>query len=387
LRGPQGSWRPVERWIMVSSAALYVTSAVVLLGVLIFFHELGHFLFAKLLGVKVERFSIGLGPSLYTRKYGETEYILAAIPFGGYIKMLGENTSLEDMGQEGVAPPSEADLKRAFDRQPVWKRSTIILMGPLFNIVLAFLIFVVFFSVYGEPMSLPQIGGVMTNSPAVEAGLKGGDIVVSIDGREMETWADVQESIREKSGDELGFVIKRGDEVFSRRIKPEFRKTKTILFDEVETYLVGIEPSGNVRYESVGFGRAVTSAMGTTVFTGRLIFEVMVRLVRRVIPADTLGGPIMIFKMAGEQASKGLADYLWLMAVISVNLGVLNLLPIPVLDGGHLVFMGIEGVRRKPLSETVIINAQKIGIGLLLSLMVFATYNDVVRWITGDWTP
>jgi regulator of sigma E protease len=344
-------------------------------------------MFAKLLGVKVERFSIGLGPSLWSRKYGETEYILAAIPFGGYIKMLGEHTSLEDMGQEDVVPPSEEELRRSFDRQPVWKRSTIILMGPLFNIILAFLVLLVFFSVYGESVRLPQIGGVLSNSPAVTAGLRGGDVIVSIDGKDMESWSEVQEAIRVKSGDEIGFVIRRDSEEFSLRIRPELRKTKTLLLDEIEVYLVGIEPSDKVRYEKVGFRRAVLDAAGTTVTMGRLIFEVMVRLVKRIIPADTLGGPIMIFKMAGDQASKGMADYLWLMAFISVNLGVLNLLPIPVLDGGHLVFMGIEAVRRKPLSEKVIENAQKVGIALLLTLMVFATYNDIVRWITGKWTP
>jgi len=372
---------------MVSSAALYVSSAVILLGALIFFHELGHFVFAKMLGVKVERFSIGLGPSLWSRKYGETEYVLAAIPFGGYIKMLGENTSLEDMGQDDVEPPTEEDLKRAFDKQPVWKRSSIILMGPLFNIVLAFLVFVAFFAIYGEPKSLPQIGGVLVNSPAVEAGLKGGDVIVSIDGKDMESWGDVQETIRAKSGETIGLVIKRDSEEFRVRIKPELRKTKTLLFDEVEAYLIGIEPSDQVRYEKVGLGMAVTDALWATVNTGNLIFEVMVRLVKRVIPADTLGGPIMIFKMAGEQANKGMADYLWLMAVISVNLGVLNLLPIPVLDGGHLVFMGIEGVTRRPLSAKVIMTAQKVGMALLLSLMVFATYNDIIRWVTGNWTP
>jgi regulator of sigma E protease len=372
---------------MVSSAALYVTSAVVLLGVLIFFHELGHFILAKALGVKVERFSIGLGPSLWSRKYGETEYILAAIPFGGYIKMLGEHTSLEDMGQEDVEPPTEEELKRSFDRQPVWKRSTIILMGPLFNIVLAALIFIGIFAINGQSYLLAKVDKVEEGSPAQSAGIMPGDLVTAVGGKPVGTWNEMAEAIQASGPGSMSFEVLRDDTSLEVFIEPETRIINSPLGGTESKLLVGIMGGREYVTEEVGFLRAIRLGTEKTFEVGSLIFEVLLRLVRRIIPADTIGGPILIFKMAGESAQHGPVEYLVLMAVISVNLGVLNLLPIPVLDGGHLVFMGIEAVRRRPLSENVVMNAQRIGIALLLTLMLFATYNDIIRWITGKWTP
>ena len=363
--------------------ALAVPAAIIFLGVLIFIHELGHFLCAKLVGVKVERFSLGLGPSLWSRKYGETEYILAAIPFGGYVKMLGENTSLEDVGQDDVEPPSEEDLKRAFDRQPVWKRSLIILMGPFFNVVLAFVIFSALFALSGEhSYSLPRISAVNANSPAERAGIRPGDMILSVDGDEVDTWTEMAIALQLAGKKPIELRIDRGGDLMEVMVEPEVMIVNTPFAEKQEKLVIGISSSDIIR-EKIGPLKALSLGFDETVTQGTLVFKVIGSLFKQLIPAKSIGGPIAIFQMAGKSASQGAVEYLAMMAIISVNLGVLNLLPIPVLDGGHLVFMGIETVRRRPLSEVVVMNAQRVGIALLLALMVFATYNDIVRVLTG----
>jgi regulator of sigma E protease len=369
---------------MLGDMAVTVPAAIIFLGVLIFIHELGHFLCAKLVGVKVERFSIGLGPSLWSRKFGETEYILAAIPFGGYVKMLGENTSLEDVGQEEVEPPSEEDLKRAFDRQPVWKRTSIIVMGPLFNIVLAFVIFSVLFALSGEyRYSLTRITDVQEGSPAERAGIRSGDRVMSVDGDGVDTWTEMAIALQLAGKRPIALSIDRGGELMEITVEPEVMIVNTPFADNQEKLVIGVSTS-EILTEEIGLIKALSLGLEETVTQGTLVFKVMGSLVKQLIPAKSIGGPIAIFQMAGKTARQGPVEYLAMMAIISVNLGMLNLLPIPVLDGGHLVFMGIEAVRRRPLSEKVIMNAQRVGVALLLTLMLFVTYNDIIRWITGN---
>lgn len=369
---------------MFGDIALAVPAAIVFLGVLIFIHELGHFMCAKLVGVKVERFSIGLGPSIYSRKFGETEYIMAAIPFGGYVKMLGEDTSLEDVGQEDVEPPSEADLERAFDRQPLWKRSSIIIMGPLFNIVLAFIIFSALFASSGQhSYSPPEITEVTVGSPAEGAGIKPGDMVLSVDGDDVDTFTDMSVALQLAGKRPIELRIDRNGELIKITLEPEVMIVNTPFANNQEKLVIGVRTT-NIITEEIGPLKALSLGFEETITQGTLVFKVIGSLVKQLIPAKSLGGPIAIFQMAGKSARQGVVEYLAMMAIISVNLGILNLLPIPVLDGGHLVFMGIEAVRRRPLSEKSMINAQKVGIALLLTLMVFATYNDIVRWITGQ---
>jgi regulator of sigma E protease len=361
--------------------------AILLLGVLIFVHELGHLLFAKVLGVKVLRFSIGLGPSIVAFKPGDTEYVIAPIPFGGYIKMLGESTSMEDIGQDEEEPLTEEDLARAFNRQPIWKRALITVAGASFNIVFAFLIYLFVFGAFGEPRYLPVAGEIMAESPAERAGLMEGDRIVSVDGEETKYWYDMTALIQESGGRELHFAIDRDGVIIDKYISPEMKKGKTLLGEDYESLMIGIKNPERVIMIDIGAGKALENAVRMTYRVGMLIFEVLIKLIERAIPSDTVGGPVMIVQMAGKQAQKGFADFLFLMAAISVNLGVLNLLPIPVLDGGSLVFMAIEALRRKPLSEKSIMTAQKVGLALLLTLMVFVTYNDLVRVFTGKGLP
>ena len=443
--------------------------AAVLLGILIFVHEFGHFLFAKLLGVKVLKFSLGFGPKLLGRKFGDTEYLISAVPLGGYVKMLGQS----DNPQEEEEEVPEEEKVRAYNFQPIWKRFLIVFSGPFFNLIFAAFIFVLVF-LSGVPVPQPDIGKVEENSPAAAAGLSTGDRVIRIDGKDVASWHDISEAISDNQGKKLLFKVKRDDVLIEIQVSPKKKVDKNIFGEDKEAWSVGIEPLvlpvvGELMKDSragkAGLlkGDRIIEINGKTLKTWQdmtdlihenpekpLLFRIqrdqqvmdmsitpkkevyqtpdgeekaigligikplgndfikkfgpiesvslglkrtwdisvltilsMVKLIQRVIPSNTIGGPIMIFQMAGEQASQGALNFFTFMAVISINLGVLNLLPIPILDGGHILFLGIEAVIRRPLNENVIMIAQKVGLVLLLSLMAFAFYNDIVRLFAG----
>lgn len=354
-----------------------ILSAVVLLGILIFVHELGHFLFAKLLGVKVLKFSLGFGPKVIGKTVGDTEYLISAVPLGGYVKMLGQ----EDTPSEAEEIPDE-EKHRAYNFQPVWKRFFIVVSGPLFNLFFAsFLFFLIFLS--GVPYLLPEVGEVTTGSPAFKQGLAKGDVIAEINGAPVARWDDMTSIIHTSPGKELKVRIKRGTSVLDIAITPEKKVVKDLFGQDKEVGLIGITPSGKTAVKREGIAGAFSIGIKRTWEISVLTLVSMVKLIQRVIPADTIGGPILIFQMAGQQASQGAMSFFSFMAIISINLGVLNLLPIPILDGGHLMFLGIEAIRRKPVSDKVIMMAQRIGLALLITLMAFAFYNDIMRLITG----
>jgi regulator of sigma E protease len=438
--------------------------ATILLGILVFVHELGHFIVAKSVGIKVLKFSLGFGPKVVGKKYGETEYLLSAFPLGGYVKMLGEEPDEE---------LDEAEKERAYNYQPLWKRFSVVFSGPLFNLFFAVVIFVlIFFSgvpvqkpdvgnvtenspaaraglmtgdrileinetpvlswdeieasvrqdmgrpvslkirragetlevsvtpekkagknIFGEskeswdigisPLIYPIVGRVMKDTPAEKAGLREGDRIIDIGGTELKTWQDVTSIIHENPGRELRFKIKRNDQLMELLISPEKKTEKTPDGKEKAIGLIGISPAPNDFVRKFGPVKALSLGVTRTWEISELTLVSIVKLIQRVIPAETIGGPILIFQMAGQQASHGAMNFFSFMAVISINLGILNLLPIPVLDGGHILFLGIEALRRKPLSEKVIMASQRVGLAVLLMLMAFAFYNDIVRLITG----
>jgi len=352
--------------------------AVVLLGILIFVHELGHFIFAKSLGIKVLKFSLGFGPKIIGKKYGDTEYLLSAFPLGGYVKMLGQSDTPDE--EEEEIP--EGEKHRAYNFQPVWKRFIVVFSGPFFNLCFAVLIFFLVFA-NGVPYMLAEVGDITPNSPAAQQGVMKGDRVLEVDGKQIARWDEMTEIIHNQPGKELAIRIDRNGSTLTLMIRPEKKVVKNLFGENKEVGLIGIAPSGKTDIKKTGIISAFTLAVSRTWEISVLTLLSMVKLIQRIIPADTIGGPIMIFQMAGQQASQGAMNFFTFMAVISINLGVLNLLPIPVLDGGHILFMGIEAIRRKPLSEKVIMISQKIGLVLLLSLMAFAFYNDIVRLITG----
>lgn len=351
--------------------------AVILLGIIIFVHELGHFLFAKLLGVRVLKFSLGFGPKLVGRKYGDTEYLISSIPLGGYVKMLGE---------EHAEELKEEEKPFAYNYQPVWKRFTIVFCGPLFNMIFAIVIFFFVF-LNGFPILLPEVGEVLNNSPAALSGLAKGDRVIEIEGVTVNQWDEMTTVIYKNPGKPLRFKIKRDSDTLNMSIIPEKKSIKNIFGEEKEIGLIGIKPSGSSFIKKEGIVGAAENSIIRTWDISVLTVVSLVKLIQRVIPADTIGGPILILQMAGEQASRGFLSFFLFMAIININLGILNLLPIPILDGGHILFLGIEAIRRKPLNEKIIAIAQRIGLAIILTLMVFALYNDIIRLITGKQFP
>ena len=350
-----------------------IISFIVLLGLLIFVHELGHFLLAKRLGVGVLKFSLGFGPKLIGKKIGETEYLISAFPLGGYVKMIGEDPG-EVVSQE--------DLQRSFQNQPLLRRTAIVAAGPVFNLILAALIFSIVFMT-GVPVLTSKLGEISKESPAFSAGLKKGDRIVSIDGTLLRRWDEMVEIIQRSSGVRLTLSIEREGKRFDVPVIPEKKKTRNIFGEEREVGMIGVASGGEFIQEKASPHIAVLKGFGKTIDISILTIVGVVKIIQRIVPADTIGGPILIAQLAGEQASAGLTSFILFTAMISINLGVLNLLPIPILDGGHLFFFLIEAIRRKPLSVKMREVAQQIGLFIIIGLMIFAFYNDIMRFLTG----
>lgn len=351
--------------------------ALILLGVLIFVHELGHFIVAKLMRVKVLKFSLGFGPKVIGKKIGETEYLISSFPLGGYVKMLGE---------DGIEEIPEEEKPRAYHYQPVWRRFLIVFSGPLFNLLFASLLFSLIFLV-GYPVLLPQVGEVMQDSPAERVGIVRGDTITEIEGRPVSRWDEMTEIIHKNPGKELSVKIKRDNQTIQFNLTPEKKEVPNIFGEKKEVGLIGIKPLGSTRIEREALHKAVINSIEKTWDISVFTVVSIIKLIQRIIPAETIGGPILIFQMAGQEAAHGPLSFFTFMAIISINLGVLNLLPIPILDGGHILFLTIEAVRRKPLGEKVIMVAQRVGLAIIITLMVFAFYNDIMRLLTGKSIP
>ncbi|MBT5470229.1 MAG: RIP metalloprotease RseP [Nitrospina sp.] len=430
------------------------------LAALIFVHELGHFLAARKCGVVVEKFALGFGPKIVGFTRGGTEYLIAAIPLGGYVKMKGE-----EVGEEGT------DEKGSFSAAPVGHRLAIAFAGPLFNILFAIGIYY-FVYLMGVPALSPVVGTVNEESPALVAGLETGDrilaigekeilyweqlqkivhdspgrsldfkierksniihipiapvaeqitdlfgdkesvgligitplvrnityvksdtpaaragiqvgdILLKVDETEIFGWGDLKPAAVDKPGKELAFHVLRNGTEMVLKITPEAKITKDLQGKEIEIGLLGIGMSGEMTQEKYGFIGAFKRACEET---GKLIFLIAVSIKKMIwgsIPADSIGGPILIFQIYGEQAEQGFNELIRLTALLSINLGLLNLLPIPVLDGGHIFFFLIEILKGKPVSERNRERAQQVGLFMLISLMVFAFYNDIMRVIS-----
>jgi regulator of sigma E protease len=350
----------------------YVLPFIVVLGILIFFHELGHFLVAKLFGVKVLKFSLGFGLKLVGRKIGETEYVISSIPLGGYVKLLGE-----DGNDTEPIPPDEAH--KAFNNQHVMKRMAIVVAGPLFNLFLALVLFCGVGVLSGSYILTPEIGQVRKDSPASKAGLMKGDVIVSLQGEPVNSWHEIKGYVQKSSGKPLEVTIRRGKEFLTATVVPEQGVEKNIFGEEVKTPLIGIVASG--RYEKVELGVLGGLAEGflKTWDVTRLTCVTIIKLFEGVVSIKTLGGPIMIGQLTGQAAQEGFSYLIPLLAVISVNLGVLNLLPVPILDGGLIIFLLIELIIGKPVSLKKRDVAQKVGIFLLAVLIVVVTMNDLSR--------
>jgi regulator of sigma E protease len=351
-----------------------IFSFILVLGLLIFVHELGHFLFAKLFGVRVLKFSLGFGPRVVGKVIGETEYIISALPLGGYVKMFGENPDDQQV--------TDADKNGSFAHKPVWQRFMVVLAGPLFNLLFSVVLFFLVYSFVGIPTALDttRIGKVNENSPAAIAGLQTGDVILRIDDKETIGWLDVLEAVKNSGGNPVDVVVQRGGERVNVVIVPAIDAVRNVFGEEVEKrYMIGIMKADELTYQESTLLEALQSACRQTWMYISLTVLGFIKIIQQVVPASEIGGPILIAQIAGEQMKAGWLNLIYFMSLLSVNLGILNLLPIPVLDGGHLLFLTIEGVRRKPMNERAQIVAQQVGIGLLATLMIFVFYNDIVR--------
>lgn len=341
---------------------------------LIFVHELGHFLVAKKLGVCVQRFSLGFGPRIVGVKRGDTDYCLSLIPLGGYVKMLGEDPDQE---------VSDEELERSFSSQSVWKRIAIVFAGPLANMVLALVIFTGIYAFYGIPVLTTEIGAVTEGSPAAKADLRAGDKVLSINGQQLGSWDEMSQAIEEFGDKPLTLDVERGTERLSLVVTPVVNEVKNIFGEPVRRPLIGVTAAGKVFIKEVNPLAAGYHSLVQSWNLSKLFLLTVVKLIQRVVPLHTLGGPILIAQMAGQQAQEGILNLINFMAFISINLAVLNLLPIPILDGGHLLFFFLEAILGKPVSVRKVEMAQKVGLALLLLLMVVVFYNDIMRLIPG----
>ena len=353
----------------MESVAYSVLSAIVGLGALIVFHEFGHFLFAKLSGVGVVTFSVGFGPKLLVKKKGETEYALSAFPLGGYVKMVGENPDEEVQA---------ADLEKSFAHKSLLKRFAIVVAGPGFNLLLAVFLFMVVFAFYGVPVMSTHISGVEPGSPAEQAGLMKGDRIEAIDGESIQEWEELSSTIKASGGKVLDLRVRRGTETVDLKVKPMSKEGRNVFGERKDDWIIGI--SSQVTIEKGNAGRSVVRAFYQTYEYSKVTLMAFYKMLLGDVSPRNIGGPILIAQMAGQQAQEGIGSFLAFLAILSINLGVLNLLPIPVLDGGHLVFFMVEAVTRKPVAIKYRELAQQVGICLLALLMVYAFYNDIVRF-------
>lgn len=345
-----------------------ILAAVIGLGVLIVFHEFGHFIFAKLFGVGVLTFSVGFGPKIWVKKKGETEYALSAFPLGGYVKMVGE-----DPDEEVKA----TDIEKSFAHKSLLQRTLIVAAGPGFNLLLAVFFLIPVFLFYGVPVLSNMVGAVEDAGPAAQAGLQKGDRIVEVNGKPIKEWEDLSSSIKESGGEPLALRLQRNGQETTVNVQPRKKEVKNIFGETKEDWMIGI--GSQVSIEKGDPGLAIGRAFTQTYEYSKLTLLGLYKMITREVSPRNLGGPIMIAQMAGQQAQEGIGSFLAFLAVLSINLGVLNLLPVPVLDGGHLVFFAAEAIIGRPVSMKYREKAQQVGIFLLLLLMIFVFANDIFR--------
>jgi regulator of sigma E protease len=415
----------------------FVLVLIIVLSVLIFFHELGHYLFARIFSVGVEKFSLGFGPRILGKTVGRTDYRISLIPLGGYVKLVGENPNDEI---------DFADEPYSFSKKNVWQRMIVVAAGPIFNVLLAWILFVWIAFLTGIPSQLPQIVGVGQNTPAEKAGLKSGDLVVAVNNEIVRTWQKMASLISGCQGDPVKITVKRQDELIDINVQPKAYAEKNLFGETIDRYMVGISSvqiritentlhalrnenlseealnalsqltdkwfitsqKVNTAFESI-LGKETyethkdliwdnlgieqldyeIKALGITEsiiegtkHTGLMVQMTVLglwKLISGSLSSDTIGGPIAIAQMADQSAKAGWKNLMLFIAIISINLALVNLLPIPVLDGGHLMFFSYEAITGRPVNIRAMEIAQQVGIAFLLTVMIAVTYNDIIR--------
>lgn len=352
-------------------------SAFLALCFLIFFHELGHFCAARLFGVRVEVFSIGFGSKLLCKRIGSTEYALSLIPLGGYVKL---------KGQDDLDPTSREIAQDSYSTKPPLVKITILSAGVVFNILLAFLLYVAI-GVSGVKILQPIVGSVQEQSPAQKAGLLPNDRIVKVDSTSITSWEQLSQAIAQAkpSGSSfapLALTIQRNGKLESTFITPESSSHQNIFGDTIQRPMIGIVAKGEVGVEHLGLAASIKFAMQEVARASLLIFESLKRLILGLIPLGELSGVIGIVDVMAEVAPSGFYAFAMVMALISVNLAVINLLPIPALDGGQIVFVCYEALMKRQMSDKVLYTLTMLGWAVLLGLVALGVYNDVLRIVT-----
>lgn len=364
----------------------YIVPFLFVLTVVVFFHELGHFLMARLCGIKVLVFSIGFGPEIvgFNDRYG-TRWKISAVPLGGYVKFYGDDNAASVPDQAAAAAMTEAERKDSFIFQPVASRAAVVAAGPIANFVLAIAIFAAIFMTVGKQTTSARVDTVQSGSAAQSAGFKPGDLVVAINGEKIESFSDMQRIVSISAGETLSIDVDRGGAQINLKAAPQLKEIKDNFGNLHRLGVLGISRSmspGDIKTEKAGPLRAIVMGAQETWFVvDRTLAYISGVFVGREA-ADQLGGPIRIAQVSGQVATAGFTALIHLTAVLSVSIGLLNLFPIPLLDGGHLLFYAIETIRGRPLSERAQELGFRIGLAIVVMLMIFATFNDILRLAT-----
>ncbi len=361
----------------------YAIPFLFVLTIVVFFHELGHFLVARWAGVRVLTFSLGFGPELvgFNDRHG-TRWKISAVPLGGYVKFFGDDTEASTSSAETLAGMTDEERRGSFHHKKVGPRAAIVAAGPIANFLLAIVIFTVMFTFFGKPSTTARVDKIEANSAAAAAGFQVGDIVTSIDGTKIESFTDMQRIVAIRAGEKLSFTVKRGDQVVQLSGAPELREVKDPFGNVHRQGVLGITrqtAAGDVLTERVDPATALWLGVKETWFVIERTLSYIGGVFTGREAADQVGGPLRIAQISGQVATIGMVALINLAAVLSISIGLLNLFPVPLLDGGHLLFYAVEAVRGRPLSDRAQEMGFRIGLGLVLMLMVFATYNDILH--------
>ena len=363
---------------------VYLIPFLFVLTIVVFFHELGHFLVARWAGVKVLTFSLGFGPELvgFNDRHG-TRWKISAIPLGGYVKFFGDDSEASTPSSDALAGMSEEERQNSFHHKKVGPRAAIVAAGPIANFLLAIAIFTCLFTFIGKPSTTARVDQVEPGSAAAAAGFQPGDVVTAIDDAKIGSFSDMQRIVGIRAGEQLTFTVKRGDSNLQLRGTPELREVKDPFGNVHRGGVLGITrktATGDVMTERVDPATAAWLGVKETWFVIDRTLSYIGGVFTGREAADQVGGPLRIAQISGQVATVGgLAALVQLAAVLSISIGVLNLFPVPLLDGGHLLFYAVEAVRGRPLSDRAQEVGFRIGLGLVLMLMVFATYNDILH--------
>lgn len=363
----------------------YILPYILILSLLVFIHEMGHYLAGRLSGIRVLAFSVGFGPELvgFTDRHG-TRWKVSAIPLGGYVRFFGDADAASMPDGTAIEELSEAEKAQTLNGAKLWKRAVTVAAGPIANFLLAIVIFAVMFGTMGKPVSDPVVADLKQGSAAEAAGIERGDVLIALDGRSIETFDDVVRYITMRPEVPVTVTVRRAGQEMDFPVVPKRAVTTDRFGNSMEVGQIGIitdQKAGNFRIVKLSPLQAVWEGIRQTghIVTGT--FDYIGNMIAGRMNADQLGGPVRVVQASGEMATLGIIALLNLAAVLSVSLGLLNLMPVPVLDGGHLVLYAIEAVRGRPMGQGAQEVAFRIGLAMILSLMVFATWNDISRLI------